>query len=91
MAEQLGNYWLTTLNGLAGCYVTEYEQAGQDRATYGQRLLAELARTLRARGVLGLSQTNLKLCRQLYQTYLLLLHEQASALQLAGNHGARRP
>ncbi|WP_055562818.1 hypothetical protein [Hymenobacter sp. AT01-02] len=32
----------------------------------------------------GLSQTNLKLCRQLYQAYPLLLREQANALQVAG-------
>jgi len=83
-ALQQVNYWLTARNWLVGYYVTEYEQAGQDRATYGQRLLAELARTLWARGVPGLSQTNLKLCRQVYQTYPLLLLEQASTLQLAG-------
>ncbi|GAB3298874.1 DUF1016 N-terminal domain-containing protein [Hymenobacter tenuis] len=73
------NYWLTARNWLVGYYVSEYEQAVQDRATYGQRLLAQLARALRARGVPGLSQTNL----EVYQTYPLL-REQASTLQLAG-------
>jgi DUF1016 N-terminal domain len=80
LAEQLGqvhtaaqhaaiqqvNYWLTARNWLVGYYLTEYEQDGQDRAAYGERLLPELARTLRARGVTGLSLTNLKLCRQFY-------------------------
>ncbi|GGG60208.1 PDDEXK nuclease domain-containing protein [Hymenobacter glacieicola] len=83
-AVQQVNYWLTARNWLVGYYVTEYEQAGHDRAAYGQRLLVELARSLRARGVSGLSQTNLKLCRQLYQAYPRLLVAQASTLQAAG-------
>ncbi|WP_052695766.1 hypothetical protein [Hymenobacter sp. AT01-02] len=44
-AVQQVNYWLTARNWLVGYYLTEYEQAGQDRAAYGQRLLVELART----------------------------------------------
>ena len=56
-AVQQVNYWLTARNWLVGYYVTEYEQAGQDRAAYGQQLLRELARTLRARGVPAASPT----------------------------------
>ncbi|QIL78260.1 MULTISPECIES: DUF1016 N-terminal domain-containing protein [Hymenobacter] len=67
-----------------GFYLTEYEQHGQDRANYGERILAELAKTLRTRGVTGLSLTNLKLCRQFYQTYPALLVAQAATLQAAG-------
>ena len=78
------NYWLTARNWLVGYYVLEYEQAGQDRAAYGERLLAELARVLRTRGVSGLSLTNLKLCRQFYQTYPTLLLTDTATLQAAG-------
>lgn len=83
-AAQQVNYWLTARNWLVGYYLAEYEQAGQDRATYGQQLVVDLARTLRARGVAGLSSTNLKLCRQLYATYPRLLLAQTSALRAAG-------
>ncbi|MDF7815720.1 DUF1016 N-terminal domain-containing protein [Hymenobacter sp. YC55] len=83
-ALQQVNYWLTARNWLVGCYLAEYEQYGQDRATYGERLLAELAKTLRTRGVAGLSLTNLKLCRQFYQTYPALLVTHAATLQAAG-------
>lgn len=83
-AIQQVNYWLTARNWLVGCYLTEYEQDGHDRAAYGERLLPELARTLRARGVTGLSLTNLKLCRQFYLTYPRLLTAHAAALQAAG-------
>ncbi|RTQ53402.1 DUF1016 family protein [Hymenobacter gummosus] len=69
---------------MVGYYLAEYEQAGRDRATYGDRLLVELARTLRAQGVTGLSHTNLKLCRQLYSIYPQLLTAQASLLQASG-------
>ena len=50
VAVQQVNYWLTARNWLVGWYVVEYEQQGSDRATYGERLLGELARSLRARG-----------------------------------------
>lgn len=75
---------LTARNWLAGRYVVEYEQQGSDRATYGERLLGELARPLRARGVGGLALTNLKLCRQFYQTYPALLTQEAAAWQQLG-------
>jgi predicted nuclease of restriction endonuclease-like (RecB) superfamily len=78
------NYWLTARNWLVGFYLAEYEQHGQDRATYGEGVLAELAKALRTRGVSGLSLTNLKLCRQFYQTYPSLLLAQAATLQAAG-------
>jgi predicted nuclease of restriction endonuclease-like (RecB) superfamily len=87
VAVQQVNYWLTVRNWLAGWYVVEYEQKGQDRATYGERLLGELARTLRERGVTGLALTNLKLCRQFYQTYPTLLLQEAGAWQQLGVAG----
>jgi len=83
-ALQQVNYWLTARNWLVGYYLIEYEQQGQDRAAYGERLLAQLARELRTRGVPGLSQTTLKLCRQLYGTYPTLLTAQLAQLQAAG-------
>ncbi len=80
-AVQQVNYWLTARNWLVGWYLVEYEQQGSNRATYGEHVLGELARSLRARGVRGLALTNLKLCRQFYQTYPTLLVEETAAWQ----------
>ncbi len=44
----------------------EFEQKGEDRAKYGQKLLLELAKAI---NIKGLSETSLKLNRQFYSTY----------------------
>lgn len=60
------NIQLTFRNWLIGFYIVEYEQNGEDRAQYGQQLLATLALEIKLR---GLGETNLKLCRQFYTVY----------------------
>ena len=59
----------TLRNWIIGCYIVEYEQQGSDRATYGDRLIEKLARSLKERGCSGMSRTNLKLFRQFYILY----------------------
>lgn len=54
---------LTVRNWLLGFYIFTFEQAREDRAAYGERLLDTLAETLR---IQGLSGRNLKLFRQFY-------------------------
>ncbi|HEX2975324.1 MAG TPA: PDDEXK nuclease domain-containing protein [Bacteroidales bacterium] len=63
------NQSLTMRNWLFGHYIVEYEQSGEDRAKYGDKLLNSLSRKLQNNGVKGVSITNLKLCRQFYITY----------------------
>lgn len=63
------NQSLTMRNWLFGHYIMEYEQNGEDRAKYGDKLLNSLSRKLQNSGVKGVSITNLKLCRQFYITY----------------------
>lgn len=58
---------LTIRNWLIGYYIVEYEQNGADRASYGDRVIENLARNLNH--IKGLSQTNLRLFRQFYCTY----------------------
>ncbi len=58
------NQSLTIRNWLFGHYIVEYEQSGEDRAKYGEKLLNSLSRKLQNSGVKGVSITNLKLCRQ---------------------------
>lgn len=63
------NQSLTMRNWLFGHYIIEYEQSGEDRAKYGDKLINSLSRKLQNSGVKGVSITNLKLCRQFYITY----------------------
>ncbi len=59
----------TMRNWLIGHYIVEYEQHGEDRAVYGGRLLKKLAGSLKKNGLVGMSDTNLKLFRQFYTLY----------------------
>lgn len=63
------NQSLTMRNWLFGHYIIEYEQSGEDRAKYGDKLIKSLSRKLQNSGVKGVSITNLKLCWQFYITY----------------------
>lgn len=60
------NVSLTIRNYLIGFYIVEFEQNGEDRAAYGEKLLKCIGDKLSSK---GLSGTNLKLARQFYQTY----------------------
>jgi len=60
------NQFLTVRNWLIGYYIVEFEQKGEDRAQYGEKLLQSLAKELKEE---GLSFTNLKMYRQFFQTY----------------------
>jgi predicted nuclease of restriction endonuclease-like (RecB) superfamily len=60
------NKHLTIRNWLVGFYIVEFEQNGEDRAKYGEKLLPELAKSI---NIKGLSETSLKLNRQFFQTY----------------------
>jgi predicted nuclease of restriction endonuclease-like (RecB) superfamily len=60
---------LSLRNWLVGAHIIEFEQAGEDRARYGQRLMATLAESLREAGCQGLSLRNLKNFRQIALAY----------------------
>jgi len=60
------NMSLSLRNWLIGYYIVEFEQNGKDRAKYGKQLLAKIAEKA---SIKGLSETNLKLCRQFYNVY----------------------
>lgn len=63
------NIALTVRNWVIGYYIVEYEQSGEDKATYGDKILKTLSERLKQTSVKGLSETNLKLFRQFYQSY----------------------
>lgn len=65
-AAKAVNKLLTIRNWLIGYYIVEYEQNGEDRAQYGEKLLENIVLNLPN---MGFSKTNLKLFRQFYLTY----------------------
>ncbi len=60
---------LSLRNWLIGACIVEFEQAGEDRAAYGQVLIQTLARALTKAGCHGLSASNLKNFRQVALAY----------------------
>ncbi len=65
-ANRSVNRMLTIRNWLIGYYIVEYEQKGEDKAKYGDKLLDILSVSL---NIKGLSVTNLKLNRLFYTAY----------------------
>jgi predicted nuclease of restriction endonuclease-like (RecB) superfamily len=63
------NQSLTIRNWIFGHYIVEYELNGKDRAKYGDKLLVELSKKLKAKGLKGLSQRNLYSYCQFYLIY----------------------
>lgn len=66
------NRMATLRNWLIGYYVVEYEQDGEDRAKYGERLLEKLADAVNLKGI---NVTTLEQSRRFYVYYPQLLPE----------------
>lgn len=60
------NMGLTLRNWLIGFYIVEFEQNGEDRAKYGVALIANIAKTIKIK---GLTAPELSRCRQFYKVY----------------------
>ena len=75
------NKHLTIRNWLVGFYIVEFEQHGEDRAKYGGKLLADLAKEIKIK---GLSETNLIINRQFYRTYPQIAQTASEQLKLLG-------
>ena len=63
------NVCLTLRNFLFGYHIVEYEQNGSDRAAYGDKLLENIAKELKSKGLKNVSRFELSRCRQFYCTY----------------------
>lgn len=68
-AAKAVNIALTLRNWLIGYHIVEFEQQGNDRAAYGEKLLARLSQRLVAQGLSHVTPRELRRFRQLYQTY----------------------
>jgi hypothetical protein len=64
------NKSLTIRNWLIGYFIVEFEQNGEDRAGYGENLLAVIADEI---NIKGLTAPELSRCRQFYFTYPQIL------------------
>ena len=60
------NLSLTARNWLVGYYIVEFEQHGEDRAKYGEKLLSRLSESLNQR---GFNLRRLRDYRHVYQVY----------------------
>jgi predicted nuclease of restriction endonuclease-like (RecB) superfamily len=80
------NKHLTLRNWLIGFYIVEFEQKGEDRAKYGERLVDELALTINLK---GLGARNLKLFRQFFFTYPQLSKTVTNQLKQLGFDNGR--
>ncbi|GHV57137.1 hypothetical protein FACS1894182_05230 [Bacteroidia bacterium] len=60
------NVALTVRNWLIGYYIVEFEQHGEDRAQYGQKLLKNLEKTLKTK---GMTERWFREFRRLYLVY----------------------
>ena len=68
-ATKAVNIGLTLRNWLIGHRIVEFEQNGKDRATYGERLLPELAQRLVKAGLKRVDARELRRFRLLYTVY----------------------
>lgn len=63
------NYSLTLRNWFIGYHISEYEQYGEDRAAYGEKLLQRLSIHLTKQGVGRTEERELRRYRRFYQVY----------------------
>jgi predicted nuclease of restriction endonuclease-like (RecB) superfamily len=71
-AAKAVNTGMTVRNWIVGAYIVEYEQKGDDRAKYGEKLIRNLEALFAERKIKGFSATYLKVYRQFYLTYIHL-------------------
>jgi predicted nuclease of restriction endonuclease-like (RecB) superfamily len=83
-AAKAVNFNLTVRNWFVGCYIVEYEQNGQDRAKYGNKLIDEMAKCLKSKGLKGYSPMALRTNRTFYRTYPQIQQTVSVELQKAG-------
>ena len=70
---------LTVRNWLIGFYIAEFEQNGEDRAVYGDKLIDKIAESVKH--IKGLSARNLNLFRQFYFTYPQIMQTVSAELR----------
>jgi predicted nuclease of restriction endonuclease-like (RecB) superfamily len=90
-ANKAVNQLLTIRNWLIGCYIVEFEQKGEERATYGDRLLETIAGKLKETSSKGLSYRSLNLFREFYLAFPEILQTLSAELQNTSNKFLQTP
>lgn len=83
-AQKQVNAAMTIRNWIVGNYMYEYEQKGEDRAQYGDKLYQKLASTLKDKGARGMSVSYLYTCKDLYLCYPQIFQAVAGDIEKAG-------
>ncbi len=81
--QQQVNIAFTLRNWLIGYYIVEYEQNGEDRATYGKQLYKEITVKLKNKGVKSIRERHLYLCKDFYKVYPQILRTVSAKSYLA--------
>ena len=76
------NQALVIRNWIIGYYLVEYEQKGEDRAKYGEKLLESIAKELKKKKIKGMSVVNLRIFRRFYDIYPQISQPVADQLQI---------
>ncbi len=63
------NISLTLRNWFIGFYIVEYEQNGEDRAKYGEKLLKNISKLLKEKKISNIAEGELRRFRQFYIVY----------------------
>lgn len=85
--QRVINQSLTLRNWLVGYYIVEYEQNGSDKAIYGEKLLLEMANTLKDKGIKGLRERELHTCKRFYIMYPQIQRTVSAELQTIDTEG----
>ena len=75
------NQQLVIRNWLIGFYIVEFEQNGEDRAKYGDKLTLNISSDLTKKGMKGMSNRSIKDFRQFYKAYPQILQPLAAKLE----------
>jgi len=83
-AQSAVNHYLVIKNWLTGYYIVEFEQNGDDRAKYGEKLIEDMSKKLRSKGLKGYSPIALRNSRKFYRIYPQIQQTLFVELQKAG-------
>ncbi len=75
------NQQLVIRNWLIGFYIVEFEQNGEDRAKYGDKLTLNISSDLTKKGIKGMSNRSIKDFRQFYKAYPQILQPLSAKLE----------
>ena len=89
-AQKAVNRNLTMRNWLVGYYIVEVEQNGEDRAKYGARLLEEMAKRIKVKGIKGFNLSTLRNCRIFYNTYPQIRQTVSTELKKVGENVGKK-